>query len=250
MKKIIGIITAVVVLGLLGGGAYWYHTRTMDKLRTQVIQEQRQAQDQKELLDQRMEDIQLKLDNAEQEKESVLKKIDDRLTEEVYYFDSAAMLEEVKEIGELATVEYRYTNVGTLDASKKIFNSDHGIPGTRKSLVVTMDGVIKIGIDMNGIKIASNDNAKTITVTLPKPKLLSNELIEDSMLVYDEKSGVFSRITMEDSSSIRSQIKSKSEENAKTNGVYEQATQNAQFIIGSMLNAIPHLKETYTVIFK
>ena len=250
MKKIFSIIIVVAVLGLLVGGAYWYHTKAMVNLRTQIVQEQQQALDQKELLEQRMADIQSKLDNAEQEKESLSKKIDDLLTEEVYCFDSAAMMEEVKEIGELATVEYRYTNVGTLDASKKLFKTDYKIPGTTKSIVVTMDGIIKIGIDVNNIKITSDDNAKTITVTLPKPKLLSNELDEDSMLVYDETSGAFTKITMQDSSSIRSQIKTKSETNAKANGAYEQATQNAQFIIRSMLDAIPRLKETYAIIFK
>jgi len=250
MKKTIRIIAAVAILGLLGGGAYWYHTNTMKELKAQVSQEQKSAQDQKNLLEQRLADIQTKLDSAEQEKETLAKKIEDLLTEEVYYFDSAAMTEEIRQIGELATVEYRYTNVGTLDASAKLFKTDYVIPGTKKSVVVTMDGVLKVGIDVNSIKITGDDKAGTITVTLPKPKLLSNELDEDSMLVYDETAGVFSKITMEDSSSIRSQIKIKSEQNAKENGVYEQATQNAQYIIRCMLEAIPRLKETYTIVFR
>lgn len=234
MKKLISIVAFVLLIGLIG---FFGITR-------------KQTENRNELLQQRMADIQSKLENAEQEKESLAKKIDAILTEDVYYFDAAAMMEEVKEIGELASVEYRYTNVGTLDASKKLFKTSIDIPGTKKSVVVSMDGILKVGIDVSEINIVGDDDSKTITVTMPKPRLLSNELIEDSIQVYDESSGAFSKITMNDSSAIRSQIKTKAEENAGVNGVYDQASKNAQLIIQSMLESIPRLKETYKIVFK
>jgi len=142
---------------------------------------------------------------------------------------------------------YRYTNVGTLDASKKLFKTDVNIPGTKKSVVMTMDGIIKVGVDVEGIKIKSNEATKTITITIPKAKLLSNELDEESIKIYDETNGMFNKVTLEDSSSLRTQIKAKSEEDAIENGVYEQAKKNAQDILRCMLEAIPGLKDTYTI---
>ncbi len=247
MKKIIFLVLAFV---LLCGGAYFYHTQTLKAIRAQAILEQQEAKQQEDLMAQRIADIQAQLDGAVEEKESLTKKIDELLTEDVYYFDSEAIAEEIEQIGELASVEYRYTNVGTLDASKKWFKTTINIPGSQKTIVVTMDGVIKIGIDVNKIKIECNEEEKLITVKLPTAKLLSNELDENSIKVYDETTGILNKVTMEDSSAIRNQIKTKAEENAKDNGVYDMAKKNAENIIRCMLEAIPGLKETYSIEFR
>jgi len=61
---------------------------------------------------------------------------------------------------------------------------------------------------------------------------------------------MFNKVTLEDSSSLRTQIKAKSKEDAIENGVYEQAKKNAQDILRCMLEAIPGLKDTYTIQFK
>lgn len=243
-KVLITSILALVIIAVLAGGAYWYHVRSLNELREEMIAKQ----EQNELLEQRVRDIQTKLNNAEQENQTLLDKIV-KLTEDVYVFDAAAVMEEIKEIGELATVEYRYTNVGTLDASKKLFKTNFDLPGTKKTVVMTMDGVIKIGVDVNGIKISANETSKTIIITLPKAKLLSNELDENSLQIYDETSGLFNPITLEDNSALRNEIKIKSEENAQANGIYEQAEENAKNILRCILEAIPGLKDTYTIQF-
>lgn len=171
------------------------------------------------------------------------------MVEDVYFFDAAAIMEEIKEIGELATVEYRYTNVGTLDASKKLFKTSVNIPGTKKTVVMTMDGIIKVGVDVDGISISSDEASKTIKITLPKARLLSNELDENSIQIYDETDGMFNPITLEDSSTLRNEIKMKSEQNAQANGVFEQAEENAKIILRCILEAIPGLKDTYKIQF-
>lgn len=244
-KVLITSILALVIIAVLAGGAYWYHVRSLNELREEMIAKQ----EQNELLEQRVRDIQTKLNNAEQENQTLLDKIDAMLTEDVYFFDAAAVMEKVKEIGELATVEYRYTNVGTLDASKKLFKTNFDLPGTKKTVVMTMDGVIKVGVDVNGIKISANETSKTIIITLPKAKLLSNELDENSLQIFDETSGLFNPITLEDNSALRNEIKIKSEENAQANGVYELAEENAKNILRCILEAIPGLKDTYTIQF-
>ena len=249
-KKILLLVLAAIALIGLGVGAYRYHRHSLDTLRTQVIAEQEQAQKQKDLLERRVSDIQSKLDSAEEEKVSLAKKIDDLLTEEVYYFDAAAITEEVKEIGELATMEYRYTNVGTIDASKKLFRTSVDFPWSKKTVVMTMDGIIKVGVDVEKIKITGDDEARIITVKIPKAKLISNELNEESLQVYDEEGGLFNKVTLTDSSSLRSQIKAKAEQNARDNGVYEQAEANAKQIIRCMLESIPRLKESYKIVFE
>lgn len=246
MKKIVKVIIAIVVIALICGGAFLYHTKTLN----QALADQKQAQEQKELLESRVADIKSKLDSAEQEKETLASKIDALLTEDVYFFDAAMIMEEIQEIGELATMEYCYTNVGTLDASKKLFKTEVDIPLTKKTVVMTMDGVLKVGVDVNDIKIDCDEATKTITIKLPKVQMFSDELDENSIRIYDEKGGMFNKVTMEDSSALRSQIKERAEQNAIANGVYDQARTNAETILRCMLEAIPHLKDTYSIEFK
>ena len=245
LKTMAMILLFLVVLVLLGCGGYWYYTKTRGDLKTQIISEQ----EQKALLEQRVSDIKGELEKAEQENQTLADKINSMMVEDVYFFDAAAIMEEIKEIGELATVEYRYTNVGTLDASKKLFKTSVNIPGTKKTVVMTMDGIIKVGVDVDGISISSDVASKTIKITLPKARLLSNELDENSIQIYDETDGMFNPITLEDSSTLRNEIKMKSEQNAQANGVFEQAEENAKIILRCILEAIPGLKDTYKIQF-
>lgn len=245
LKTMAMILLFLVVLVLLGCGGYWYYTKTLGDLKTQIISEQ----EQKALLEQRVSDIKGELEKAEQENQTLADKINSMMVEDVYFFDAAAIMEEIKEIGELATVEYRYTNVGTLDASKKLFKTSVNIPGTKKTVVMTMDGIIKVGVDVDGISISSDEASKTIKITLPKARLLSNELDENSIQIYDETDGMFNPITLEDSSTLRNEIKMKSEQNAQVNGVFEQAEENAKIILRCILEAIPGLKDTYKIQF-
>lgn len=251
MKKVLPIIIVIILVLALAGGAYAYHTHTIKNIRDEVLAEQ----EQKDLLQQRINEIQKKLDNSEEEKKTLSDKIDallDSITKDVYVFDSAELMNEIAEIGELATVEYRYTNVGTIDATKALDMKwfDTKLPFSKKTVVMTMDGIIKIGVDVTKITVTSDEGTKTITVTMPQAKLLSNELDEKSAVVYDESSEIFNKVTLEDGSELRTQIKEKAEQNAKKNGVYEQARKNAESIIRCMMDAIPQLKETYTVVFK
>jgi len=232
---VVVLIAAVAVAWVLISRSFAAKARALSEL-----------QEQKDLLEKRVTAIKGDLYNSEEENKRILASI----AEEEYVFNAEMITEEVKNIGELATVNYKYTNVGTLDASTKFKNTDFVIPGTAKTLVITMDGEMKIGFDVNEIKVEGNEETKTITITLPKPIVLSNELDEDSLKVYEESSGLFSDVTAEDTSSARKAIKSKSLEYAKKNGVYELATTNAQLIIKTMLEAIPGLKDTYTIEFK
>ena len=112
MKKTIKrIITAVVAICLVAsiavGGIYLVQ---LTEARAQLEAQEREA-----LMEQRIQDI---IAGADAEKQSLLAKIDELMTEEVVVFDAAPIKEQILEIGELATVTYCYTNVGTVDSVK------------------------------------------------------------------------------------------------------------------------------------
>ena len=238
-QKIIIACAAAVALVLLGALGFCLHS--IRSLRTELTE----AQQQENLLVRRVEEIR---ETSDQEKQSLLEKIDALLAEQVIEFDAGTMQEEVRDIGELATVEYRYTNVGTLDATKKFKFIDWTIPFTKKDAVVTMDGVLKAGIDFSAVKISST--GKNITVTIPFAQILSNELDEDSLSVYEESDGLFNRISLEDDSGIRSQIKAKAEQNARDNDLLKQARDNAADILRYMIESVPGVKGNYYISFR
>lgn len=187
--------------------------------------------------------MQKELEETKQQKQSLI----DKLTTPKYVFDSETLSEKIQSIGELATVEYIYTDVGVVESSKtlKIFKKD--VPMSTKRVIAQMDGVIKVGIDVDMVEIACDEAQKLITVTLPNARLLSNELDEQSLTVYDEDSGLFNKVTMEDSSLVRTVIKEEAEKGAEKNGLYEQAKENAKLIITNLFYNIPGLMDTYTV---
>lgn len=247
MKKAIkSVILFILIVAVVIGGAYMWHTSEMNSLSQRISEEQAR----KDLMSQRIQEMEKQLSSSEAEKESLLAKVDELLAEEVVTFDSEAIMEEIMEIGELATVEYRYTNVGTLDASKKFSFVDWNIPFSEKTAVITMDGVIKVGVDMSQVKIIADESAKTISVTIPEAKILSNELFEDTMAVYVEEDSLFSKINLDDSSSIRTDIKTKSQNNAINNGLLDQAQKKAGEIIVYLIEAVPAVKDTYTIVVR
>lgn len=244
MIKRVFIIT--LVSAIAAAGFYWWHTSEMSSLSRQLQDEQAR----RELINQRIQEIQESLASSESEKESLLERIDTLLTEESVVFDAEAILEEIQEIGELATMEYRFTNVGTIDAVDKFRFVDWNVPFSRKTAVVTMDGVTKVGIDVSEVSITVDEDRKTILVQIPEARILSTELFEDSLVAYIEEESLFSNITLEDSSSLRDEIKSKAEQNALDSGLLTQAHDQAGVIIRCLIEAVPSIKETYTIVIR
>lgn len=247
MKKTIKrVITIVLVSAIAAAGFYWWHTGEMASLSRQLQDEQAR----RELINQRIQEIQESLDSSEAEKESLLERMDAMLTEEAVVFDADAILEEIQEIGELATMEYRFTNVGTLDAVDTFRHIGWTVPFSRKTAVVTMDGVTKVGIDVSEVSITVDEDSKTIFVQIPEARILSTELFEDSLVAYIEEESLFSNITLEDSSSLRDEIKTKAEQNALESGLLTQAHDQAGMIIRCLIEAVPSIKEAYTIVIR
>ena len=246
MRKTIKTAFIIALVCAVAVGLYWWHTSEMASLTRQLHDEQAR----RELINQRIQDIQESLDSSEAENASLLERIDAMLTEEVVAFDADAILEEIQEIGELATVEYRFTNVGTLDAVGTFRHVGWTVPFSRKTAVVTMDGVIKVGIDVTGVDITVDEDSKTITVQIPDARILSTELLEDSLVAYIEEESLFSDITLEDSSSLRNEIKTKAEKNALESGLLTQAHDQAAEIIRCLIEAVPSVREAYTIVIR
>ena len=96
--------------------------------------------------------------------------------------------EQLSKILELSTVKYNYTNVVSYKDSKKF--SGLNLPFTSKSFLIKYDGYIKAGVDLNTVETELIDT-KTIKMTLDKPRVFDNVIIEEEVYIYMMKRILF-----------------------------------------------------------
>lgn len=156
--------------------------------------------------------------------------------------------EEIKSIGELATMEYLYTDASRFSKSRQIKGVK--IPFTEKSFLLRWNGVIKAGVNVEEITTQINEATSTLLITLPAAEILSHEIDNDSVEVLDEKNNLFNSIKVEDKVSFDEQVAQEMEDRAIKNGLLEKAQENAEEIITRLLNANPDISENYHIEFE
>ncbi len=155
---------------------------------------------------------------------------------------------EIKDIGELATVEYLYTNATKFSDSKQAFGVDIGF--TTKSIIAKWDGCIKAGVDINEVRAELDEKNKQIIVYMPEAKILSHEIEEDSFETLDEKNGLFNAVNVDDVRLMDAEAKKEMEERALESGIITKAFQGAQRIISRLIYTDIVKELGYEVVFK
>ena len=155
----------------------------------------------------------------------------------------ANLRQQILSIGELATIEYDYTNVVDLKSSRSIKGWE--VPGTTKSLMVMFDGTMKIGIAASGISIDIHDNTQTISIAVPKAKILSHEIHENTVKVLNQKSGLFNPVKIDDYNSLLASQKQAMQEKVSAGDTFARAENDAAKMLQAFLEGI--VREGYTV---
>ena len=137
---------------------------------------------------------------------------------------------QVKELKELATIQYKYKEIASREDWNTLFNIK--LPFTKSSFIVSYTGILKLGIDLSETKVEVDEANKTIKVTLPESKILSNELDMKSLKVYDQSG------------------KENAEADARESGAFEQSAEVAKKVISDLLNATKEIKEKYKIVFE
>lgn len=154
-----------------------------------------------------------------------------------------SLQEQILSIGELATVEYDYTNVITMKDSLKIKNWK--VPGTQKSFIVSFDGTMKLGIDASGVAVEATKNSQAFSITVPKAKILSHAIHEETLKVLDQKSGLFNTVQIEDYATLAVSQKQAMEEKVAKGDLLARAENEAAQMLKALVDGF--LPEGYTV---
>lgn len=155
------------------------------------------------------------------------------------------LFQQMQTVSKLATLEYNYTNMGKFEDSADL--NGWNIPLTRKSFILTYDGKITAGIEMQDIEV--DIQGRRIEITLPQAQLLSHEVDESSIELYDETRNIFNPISISDYAAFSAEQKKVMEEKTVANGLLASAQKRAKSVITQLIGGIVDLEE-YDLVFK
>ena len=146
-------------------------------------------------------------------------------------YSASGVLEQVKDISELNTVEMYFNEIIDFK-NAKLFNNFQ-IPFTEKSFIFTVKSKVKAGVDLSGIDEGDiTISGKSLLIKLPNPKITSKEIL--SYKVYDEKNGLFNEVTTEDTLKALELFEKDMEEQALSSGIIEKSKENTEHIIRNL----------------
>lgn len=181
----------------------------------------------------------------------------ERLSDPIAIYDEASkevdirlINAEIQDIGELATVEYLYTDAGKFEDPAEIFGKDIPFSFTTKSFIAKWDGVIKAGVDISKVTAEVSESTKEIVVHIPTAQILSHEIDDESIETLDEKNGLFNKLKVEDIREFDVISKEAMEQRAIENGILDKAFENAKEIIEKLINTDVVKDQEYTITFK
>lgn len=140
----------------------------------------------------------------------------------------------LREISDLATVEYTVTKV--------IKASDNGTwfkIGERK-ILMSCEAHIKAGIDMSAINEHSfKINEKNIEVTLPPPKIISFSIPPEGIKTEYEETGVFrDKFKAVDRDALAAQAEKQIRNSIESLGILQQAKANTALFVTNFLKRL------------
>jgi hypothetical protein len=172
------------------------------------------------------------------------------------------VVKEVLPIGEYASLAYHYTSVVKDINARDI--KGWTIPFTTRKYIFTYDGTMKLGID--GSKVRVEDSADpaaaegtsseagttgesaepgkpVIRIVLPPIKILSHEVMDDSIEVFEQSQTIFNEIKLEDAFNVTADRKREMEEKVMAGTVVDEAKASLEQQFGNLLKGLPGVQD-------
>lgn len=155
-------------------------------------------------------------------------------TEAAPALSSVVVQNQLRQVSQLATARYGYTNMGQFEQSSDFYGVT--LPFTTKRFIVSYQGAILAGVDLESAQVELTDTR--LTVILPAAQILSHEIDPDSLEVFDETRNIFNPITIEDYNGFQADQREKMEQNAVESGLLTQAEEQAKLVAEQILGPV------------
>lgn len=160
-------------------------------------------------------------------------KVDNLVTDSKETDELQILKEKLQATAELNTAEYMCTYSKRYSDAKKF--KKWKIPGTKNSFTIQYDGIVKAGIkDLTKAEIKEKDG-KTLVIVMPAVEITYYKIDKDTLKVLEESNNIFNSIKVEDINAAQKDLELEMAKRAEKNGILEQARENAEVIIRSML---------------
>jgi len=141
---------------------------------------------------------------------------------EITHHQSTVLLERIKSVCKLISVEGDFAEVYKYENTKERFLS---LVSSKKKALVIINAKVHIGYDLKKLFLNADDEKKKITLTnFPEPEVLS---ISPDMQFYDIKNGFFNSFSPDDLTTLNQEAKKHILEKIPVSGLMETARKEA-----------------------
>lgn len=153
----------------------------------------------------------------------------------------------VKQSKELVSYKYFYTNTAMFENKKSVYGFN--LPLTSKRFIISYNGKATLGVDLSHVS-AEIKGKKIIISNLGEIKILSNELDENSMKIFDESTSLFSSWNIKDYQKFFGDQRLEIEKKIMESELPQQAKTSAEETIKQLLMLNPQIFSQYEIEFK
>ena len=109
-----------------------------------------------------------------------------------------AILSGIENVSELATIRERFQSIISFADGVKIPGLNINFPGTTRKFMLKYYGTIVCGCDLSKAKVSERFDVNRVRITLPHSEILDAYADVHSFEVYDQHSGIFTSVKLED----------------------------------------------------
>lgn len=149
----------------------------------------------------------------------------------------------IEKVSELVPLKYKYSKVAKYENSKKIFGVN--LPFTTNSFIIIYVGEIIVSIDLSKSKFSVNN--KNINVFVPNSKIISNNLKQESIKVWDVEKRIFNWVKLTDLTEFTKEQKLKAKEDAINEEILEEGNKYAEEFIAKFVKGILDNNSDYKI---
>jgi len=153
----------------------------------------------------------------------------------------------VKKSQDIVSYKYFYTNAAMFENKKNIYGFN--LPLTSKRFIISYNGKATLGVDLSHVS-AEIKGKKIIISNLGEIKILSNELDENSMKIFDESTSLFSSWNIKDYQKFFGDQRLEIEKKIMESELPQQAKTSAEETIKQLLMLNPQISSQYEIEFR
>lgn len=147
------------------------------------------------------------------------------------------------DISQFSTYSGEYTATKSAEYTR-YFLDDIAVPGTTNTISIECSGIVKVGYEVEDIKIEVDNDSLKIYISLPEAQVLDNYVIWDTVRCKEENN-ILNPIDFEQYQGLIAEIESDGLGLAEADGIYENAEANMQTVIRNFLSGF----EDFEIIF-